>query len=236
MRRIAPELLVTAKTQRWAPEELLRALVDAEITSRDASNMRLRSKAAQFPTLKTIAEFDLTASSIPAPTWHYLTSLEWLQARENLCLVGPAGTGKTHTLIALGHAAVNAGHRVRYSTASDLVDTLYRALADNSVGKTIETLLRNDLVLIDEVGFAPLDATGTQLLFRFVAAAYERRSLGIASHWAFEDWGRFLTDHATAASMLDRLLHHGTVVATNGDSYRMREARQNGGRHLTPTA
>jgi DNA replication protein DnaC len=228
MRGIAPDLLLTAKTQRWAPEELLRALIEAEIAARDASNIRLRGKAAQFPTLKTIAEFDLTASSIPAPTWHYLTGLEWLQAKENLCLVGPAGTGKTHTLIALGHAAVQAGHRVRYFTAADLVDTLYRALADNTVGRQIETLLRNDLVIVDEVGFAPLDTTGTQLLFRFVAAAYERRSLGIASHWAFEDWGRFLTDHSTAASMLDRLLHHGTVVATNGDSYRMLEARQRG--------
>ena len=149
MRRIAPELLITAKTQRWAPEELLRALVETEIAARDASNTRLRHKAAAFPTTKTLAEFDLAASSIPEPTWHYLTGLEWLRARENLCLVGPAGTGKSHTLIALGHAAVTAGHRVRYFTAADLVDTLYRSTADNSVGKTIEALLRNDLIICD---------------------------------------------------------------------------------------
>ncbi len=83
MRRVAPEMLVTAKTQRWTPEELLRALVEVEITARDASNTQLRTKQASFPTLKTVEQFDLSASSIPAPTWAYLTSLEWIGAREN---------------------------------------------------------------------------------------------------------------------------------------------------------
>ena len=225
MRQLAPELLLTAKTQRWAPEEVLRTLVEAEIAARDASNTRARLKAAGFPVVKTIEEFDLTASSIPAPTWSYLTSLEWISAKENVALIGPAGTGKSHTLIALGHAAVTAGYKVRYLTAADLVETLYRGLADNTVGKTIETLLRNDALLVDEVGFAPLDDTGAQLLFRLVAAAYERRALGIGSHWSFEDWGRFLPEHTTAVSMLDRLLHHATTVVTSGQSYRMREAK-----------
>jgi len=225
MRQLAPELLLTAKTQRWAPEEVLRTLVEAEIAARDASNTRARLKAAGFPVVKTIEEFDLTASSIPAPTWSYLTSLEWISAKENVALIGPAGTGKSHTLIALGHAAVTAGYKVRYLTAADLVETLYRGLADNTVGKTIETLLRNDALLVDEVGFAPLDDTGAQLLFRLVAAAYERRALGIGSHWSFEDWGRFLPEHTTAVSLLDRLLHHATTVVTSGQSYRMREAK-----------
>ena len=106
-----------------------------------------------------------------------------------MCLVGPAGTGKSHLLVALGVAAVQAGHKVRYLTAAELAETLYRGLADNSVGRIIDTLLRNDLILVDEVGFAPLDDTGAQLLFRVVAAAYERRALGIASHWPFEPMG-----------------------------------------------
>ena len=234
IRELAPELLLTAKTQRWAPEEVLRTLVEAEVAARDASNERARLKAAGFPVLKTIEQFDLAASSIPAPTWAYLTSLEWIAAKENLALIGPAGTGKSHTLIALGHAAVTAGHKVKYLTAADLIETLYRGLADNTVGKTIEALLRNDLLLIDEVGFAPLDDTGAQLLFRLVAAAYERRALGIASHWSFEDWGRFLPEHTTAVSLLDRLLHHATTVVTSGQSYRMREAKtRTGGRPTT---
>jgi DNA replication protein DnaC len=225
MRSIAPELLVTAKTQRWAPEELLRTLVEAEITSRDASNARTRLKTANFPVTKRLDEFDVAVSSIPRATFDYLASLEWIRAAENPVLVGPAGTGKSHVLVALGHAAVDAGHRVRYFSAAELVDTLYRGLADNSVGRVIETILRADYVIVDELGFAPLDNNGAQLLFRFVAAAYERRSLGIASHWPFEEWGRFLPEHTTAGSMLDRLLHHANVVVTQGDSYRMREAK-----------
>src|SRR5713226_2788209 len=233
MRRLAPELLLTAKTQRWAPEELLRTLVEAEISARDASNARTRLKNAAFPVTKTLDQFDLGVSSVPQPTFAYLASLEWIMARENLCLVGPAGTGKSHLLVALGVAAVAAGHKVRYYTAAERTETLYRGLADNSVGRVIDTLLRNDLILIDEVGFAPLDDTGAQLLFRVVAAASERRALGIASHWPFESWGRFLPGHTTAVSLLDRLLHHANVVVTAGDSYRMRQARARGGTTLT---
>lgn len=229
MRALAPELLVTAKTQRWSPEELLRTLVEAEIVARDHSNARARLKAAAFPVVKTLDEFDVAASSVPNATFNYLASLEWVRAVENPCLIGPAGTGKSHLLVGLGHAAVEAGHRVRCFTAAQLVETLYRGLADNSVGQVIESVLRAELVIVDELGFAPLDHSGAQLLFRFVAAAYERRALGIGSHWPFEEWGRFLPEHTTAVSLLDRLLHHSVVVVTEGESFRMREARARGG-------
>lgn len=229
VRRLAPEVLQTARTQRWPPDELLRTLLDAELASRDASNARARLRAASFPVTKSLDEFQVTASSVPRVTFDYLASLEWIRARENLVLVGPAGTGKSHLLVALGLAAVEAGIRVRYFTATDLVETLYRGLADNSVGRVIEGLLRADLVICDELGFAPLDDVGMQLLFRFVAAAYERRSLGVASHWPFESWGRFLPEHTTAVSLLDRLLHHASVVVTEGESFRMKEARTRGG-------
>jgi len=229
VRRLAPEVLQTAKTQRWPPEELLRTLLDAELASRDASNARARLRAAGFPVAKTLDQFQVAASSVPRATFDYLASLEWIRAHENVVLVGPAGTGKSHLLVALGLAAVESGIRVRYFSATDLVETLYRGLADNSVGRVIEGLLRADLVIVDELGFAPLDDAGTQLLFRFVAAAYERRSLGVASHWPFESWGRFLPEHTTAVSLLDRLLHHASVVVTEGESFRMKEARVRGG-------
>jgi len=229
VREIAPETLQAAKTQRWAPEELLRTFVEAEIAARDEANVAARLRAAGFPVRKTLEEFALAQSSVPRATYDYLTSLEWIRATENVCLVGPAGTGKSHLLVGLGHAAVDAGFRVRYLPAAELVEALYRGMADNSVGRQIASLLRSDLVIVDEVGFAPLDDTGTQLLFRFVAAAYERRSLGVASHWPFDQWGRFLPEHTTAVSMLDRLLHHATVVVTEGESYRMKEARSRGG-------
>ena len=229
VRRIAPEVCQAAKTQRWSPEELLRTLVEAEVAARDESNHRSRLKQAAFPVSKTLDEFKVQLSSVPQATFDYLASLEWIRAHENLCLVGPAGTGKSHMLIGLGHTALAAGLRVRYFTAADLVETLYRGLADNSVGRVIDSLLRSDLVICDELGFAPLDGNGSQLLFRFVAAAYERRSLGLASHWPFNEWGRFMPDHATTVSMLDRLLHHAVVVVTEGESFRMREAKSRGG-------
>jgi DNA replication protein DnaC len=229
VRAIAPDICQTAKTQRWAPDEFLRTLIEAEISARDESNYQNRLKVAGFPVPKTLDDFKVQISSVPKATFDYLVSLEWVRAKENLILVGPAGTGKSHLLVGLGHAAVHAGLRVRYFAASDLVETLYRGLADNSVGKVIDSLLRADLVVLDELGFAPLDLTGTQLLFRFVAAAYERRALGLASHWPFDQLGRFLPEPTTATSMIDRLLHHSVVEVTEGESFRLREARSIGG-------
>lgn len=225
VRTLAPEVLQTAKVQRWAPEEILRTFIEAEIKARDEANLAARLRSAAFPVRKSLEEFKVAESAVPQTTFEYLRSLEWIRAKENLVLVGPAGTGKSHLLVALGIAAVEAGMRVRYFSAVDLVEDLYRGLADNSVGKIIDALLRADLVICDELGFAPLDAKGTQLLFRFVAAMYERRSLAIGTHWPFEEWGRFFPETVTAASLLDRVLHHATVVVTSGESFRMKEAR-----------
>jgi DNA replication protein DnaC len=221
IRTQAPEILLTAKTQRWAPEETLRVLVDLEIRSRDASNTRNRMTNARFPVVKTFDEFHLAESSIPKARHDYLITLDWIGRADNLCLVGPAGTGKTHYLIALGRAAVEHGHKVRYFTAIELVEHLYRAVADNTVGRAIEAVCRNELIIVDEIGFAPLDHTGCQLMFRLIAAAYERRSVAIASHSPFENWGRFLPDQPTAVSLLDRLCHHAHIITTTGDSYRL---------------
>jgi hypothetical protein len=147
IRRTAPEVLITAKTQRWTPEEVLRTLVETELAARDASNIVNRLKAAGFPVAKTLDSFDVAASSIQPKVFDYLSSLEWVRAQSNLAIIGPAGTGKSHTLIGLGIAAIHAGHKVRYFTAADLVETLYRGMADNTVGKIIESLLRVDLVI-----------------------------------------------------------------------------------------
>jgi len=229
IRELAPELLRVAKTQRWTPEELLRTLVEAEIAARNEASLRARLRAAAFPQEKRLEDFKVAQSSIPQATFDYLASLEWIPARACPVLIGPAGTGKSHCLIGLGYAAVRAGLRVRYLRADELVETLYRGLADNSVDRVIDNRLRNDYVIVDELGFAPLDETGSQLLFRFVASAYERRSLGVTSQWPFEHWGRFLPEQTTAVALLDRLLHHAIVVVTEGERFRMKEVKTRGG-------
>lgn len=137
--------------------------------------------------------------------------------------------GKSRTLSALGHAAAQTGRRIRYCTAADIVESLYRGLADHGVGKLIDGVLCNVLVFVDEPPSAPLDSNGSQLLFRF-AAAYERPGLALASHWSFEDRARFPPDHGTAVSLLDGPFRHDSVVATDGETDRMRERTQSGGR------
>jgi DNA replication protein DnaC len=229
IRRDAPEVLLTARTQRWTPEETLRVLIEMEVAARDESNTRSWIKAARFPVEKTLDEFDLVHSSIPAATHNYLVTLDWIPRTDNLCLIGPAGTGKTHYLIALGRQAVAAGYRVRYYSGIELVEQLWRAQADNTVGKTIEGICRNDLIIIDEMGFAPLEPILSQLLFRLISAAYERRSVAVGSHTPFEDWGRFLLDQPTAVAILDRLCHHAHIITTRGDSYRLTHRTTGGG-------
>ncbi|WP_455583976.1 ATP-binding protein [Gordonia amicalis] len=221
IRRSAPEVLLTAKTRRWTAEEVLRTLVDAEIAARDASDIHNRLKAVGFPVTKALESFDVAASSIPANTFEYRSSMEWVQAQHNLTLIGPTGTGKSHTLIGLGIAAAHAGHKVRYFTAADLEETLYRGLADNTVGKTIDTLLRQDLLILDEMGICPTPrhrhptAVPTRRRRLRTPLSRDRQSLALRA------MGTLPAEHTTAASILDRLLHYSTIVITDGDSYRM---------------
>jgi len=207
-------------------EELLRTLIDAELAARDASNARARMKNAAFPVIKTLEELDRSACSIPGPTLDYLASLEWIAAAGNLCLVGPAGTGKSHVLVSLGAAAVQAGHKVRYFTAADLADTLYRGLADNSVGKVIDTLLRNDLLLVDE-------GSPRWMTPEPSCCSDSSPPPANAAHPASPATGRSTSGAGSCPSTpppsASWLLHHASVVVTSGDSYRMRQARAKGG-------
>lgn len=182
VRRHAPEVLATAKAQRWDPAEVLKALLVEEVTGRDRSALATRRTAAGFPTGKTFHAWDPTLSSIPAPTQQALRTLEWVHRRENLVVCGPSGTGKTFLLEALGQHAVEQGLKVAWFTLEDLGVLLRRHRADDTVTKAIARVLRADLVVVDDVGLLAVPADAAEGLYRLVDAAYEKRSIAVSSN------------------------------------------------------
>jgi DNA replication protein DnaC len=210
--------------------DFLGYLVAREVEGRENTQKELHLKAARFPFYRTLDDFDFSfQNSVSQQTLRDLAELDFLRARENIVLLGPPGVGKTHLAVALGIEAVNQGYRVQFVTAQDLADQLYGALADGTVAQAMNKLLRNDLVVLDELGYVQFDAAGSDHLFQLIAKAYEHRSLIVTSNLDFQDWGRLFNQPATAAAFLDRLLHHAHVITLRGDSYRIRH-------RLTPPA
>ena len=182
IRRHAPEIVATAKAQRWEPAEVLKALFAEEVTGRERSALATRRAAAGFPTGKTFDAWQPEASSIPAPTQQALRTLEWVHRRENLVVCGPSGTGKTFLLEALGQQAVEHGLKVAWFTLEDLGVLLRRHRADDTVTKAIARVLRADLVVVDDIGLLPVAADAAEGLYRLIDAAYEKRSVAISSN------------------------------------------------------
>ncbi len=223
IRAHAPEVIATARAQRWEPVEVLKALFAAEAAGRERSALATRRAAAGFPTGKTFDAWDSGASSIPAPTQQALRTLEWVSRRENLVVCGPSGTGKTFLLEALGQHAVEQGLKVAWFTLEDLGVLLRRHRADDTVTKAIARVLRADLVVVDDVGLLPVAQDAAEGLYRLVDAAYEKRSIAISSNLhpaAFDE----LMPKTLATATVDRLLHHAHVCQTTGESVRLSQA------------
>lgn len=223
VRAHAPEVVATAKAQRWEPIEVLRTLLTEEVAGRDRSALATRRAAAAFPTGKTFAAWQSDASSIPAPTQQALRTLEWVHRRENLVICGPSGTGKTFLLEALGQQAVEQGLKVAWFTLENLGALLRRHRADDTVTKAITRVLRADLVVVDDIGLLPVSADAAEGLYRLVDAAYEKRSVAVSSNLhpaAFDE----LMPKTLATATVDRLLHHAHLCQTSGDSVRLSQA------------
>jgi DNA replication protein DnaC len=234
IRRAAPEVLATARAQRWEPAEVLRVLLVEEIAGRDRSSTTSRLAAAGFPTGKTFDAWDPSISSIPAPTQTALRTLEWVGRRENLVVCGPSGTGKTMFLEALGHTAVEAGRRVAWFSLETLGVLVRRHRADDSVTRAIARILRADLVVVDDIGLLPVVADAAEGLYRLVDAAYEKRSVAVSSNLHPSGFDEIMPK-TLAGATVDRLLHHAHLCATTGDSIRLAHATTGKGvKPLTP--
>lgn len=223
LRAAAPEVLATAKAQRWDPAEVLQVLLTEEIRGRDQATKTMRRKAAGLPAGKTFDSWREHDSSIPAPTQSALAGLEWISRAENLAITGPSGTGKTHFVEALAHNVIDAGMRVSWFTLESLTAAINRAGADNSVNKVIARITRAELIVIDDIGMLPSGQAAAEAFYRLVDATYERRSLAVTSNLHPAGFDTIMPK-TLATAAVDRLLHHAHVIVTEGTSLRLTEA------------
>jgi DNA replication protein DnaC len=221
--RVFEALARQAREEHWAFEEYLNEVLAAEQTSRSDSAVRHRLREARFPETKTLDTFDFAAPGVSTPQVVELARCQWIDRAENLILVGPIGTGKTHLAIALGVEAARQRRRVLFYRAADLVRALLEARDQRELGRLHRRLHHVDLLIVDELGFVPFDRAGGELLFNLITERYERRSVIVTTNLSFAEWVKvFASDEKLTTALLDRLAHHATVITTKGKSYRMR--------------
>jgi DNA replication protein DnaC len=231
IREQAPDVLLTAKAQRWDPAELLRVLLAAEIEGRERSTIENRRRKARFPAGKTFDTWRPERSTISPATQAALRTLEWIDRHENVIVCGPSGTGKSHLCEAMGQAAIEAGRTVVWFSIEDLGALVRRHRVDDSIAKAFTPILRADLVVVDDIGLLPVSADAAEGLYRLIDAAYERRSLAISSNLHPSGFDQ-LMDRTIATALVDRLLHHAHILVTQGDSIRLADALA--GKGVTP--
>ncbi len=206
-------------------EAYLLRLTELEVATRSANALAARIKAAAFPVAKDFDTYDFSAlPALPKQKVLELARGEWLTQHFNCCLIGNAGTGKTHLATALGLAACRQGKRVRFFTAAGLVTQLEEAQQQHRLDRFLTQLERVDLLICDELGYLSFNRSGAELLFQVFADRYERRSLLITSNLAFGEWGQVFQGERMTAALLDRLTHRCHIFEMNGESYRFRES------------
>ena len=205
--------------------EVLAILIGLEQAAREQRALERRLREARLPKQKTLAEYDFQfPKRIPKAAIVRLFDCDFIERHSCAVLIGPTGTGKSHLLAALGYTAVERGHSVRHTRVVDMINHLTAAQLHGSLGKTLRSYVRPSLLLLDELGYLPIDKRGADLLFQVVAARYELGSIVITTNRPFREWGKlFDVDNTLATALIDRLMHHGEGIVIQGDSYRMRD-------------
>lgn len=204
--------------------EILDHLINEQCTTNEQNYLDAKMRLALFPYKKAIDDFDFSFQpSIDKQVIDELCTMRFIHNAENVILLGPPGVGKTHLAIALGIEAIKAGLSAYFTTAHNLIKRLQDANKDGKLESRLRALCKRNIVIVDEIGYLPLSEQDANLFFQFVARRYEKGSLVITSNRSFGDWGKVFHDEVLASALLDRLLHHSTIINIRGDSYRLKE-------------
>ncbi len=219
------EVLDEAARKGTSMLEVLATLIGLELAAREQRALQRRLREARLPQRRTLAEYDFNfPKRIPKAAILRLFDCDFIGRHGCAVLLGPTGTGKSHLVNALGYTACEHGHSVRYTRVVDMINHLTTAQIKGLLGKALRIYIRPSLLLLDELGYLPIDKRGADLLFQVVAARYETGSIVLTTNRPFREWGAlFDVDNTLATALIDRLMHHGEAIVIQGPSYRMKD-------------